>query len=79
MVYWDVCLELDPALSWIPCKLITGSLPAQYGFRTAGVIDIQTKSGAFQNGGAAEVFGAARHDCPSFEYGGADGKFNYFQ
>ena len=29
--------------------LITGALPAQYGLRTAGVLDIQTKSDAFNN------------------------------
>src|SRR5437879_6394146 len=28
-------------------SLITGSLPAQYGFRTAGIVDLHTKSGAF--------------------------------
>ena len=27
-------------------SLITGSLPAQFGFRTTGVIDIHTKNGA---------------------------------
>jgi outer membrane receptor protein involved in Fe transport len=60
-------------------SLITGSLPAQYGFRTAGIIDIQTKSGAFVNGGSGEVYGGS-HDTfrPSFEFGGAEGKFNYF-
>ena len=31
-------------------QVITGSLPAQYGINTAGVIDIHTKSGAFNNG-----------------------------
>lgn len=31
-------------------KLLTGALPAEYGYRTAGVIDITTKSG-FENGG----------------------------
>ncbi|RDJ94269.1 hypothetical protein B4Q13_15720, partial [Lacticaseibacillus rhamnosus] len=29
-------------------KLITGSLPAEYGLRSAGIIDISTKSGALQ-------------------------------
>ena len=29
--------------------LITGALPAQYGLRTAGVLDIQTKADAFNN------------------------------
>src|SRR6266404_3502754 len=37
--------------------LITGSLPAQYGFRTAGVVDIHTKSGAFEPGGVATIYG----------------------
>src|SRR6202162_2346660 len=31
--------------------LITGALPAQYGFQTAGVVDIQTKTGATNPGG----------------------------
>ena len=43
-------LELDPRFV-DSMQLITGSLPAQYGFRTAGIVDIQTKNGAFQNGG----------------------------
>ena len=47
-------LELDPRFI-NSLQLITGSLPAQYGFRTAGVVDIQTKSGAFENGGKGEV------------------------
>jgi outer membrane receptor protein involved in Fe transport len=60
-------------------QLITGSLPAAYGFRTAGVVDIKTKSGAFENGGNAEVYGGSYDTVrPSFEYGGADGKLNYF-
>ncbi len=28
-------------------NILTGALPAQYGLRTAGVIDITTKSGLF--------------------------------
>ncbi|HEY5232348.1 MAG TPA: TonB-dependent receptor [Verrucomicrobiae bacterium] len=71
-------LELDPRFV-DSLQLITGSLPAQYGFRTAGVIDIQTKSGAFENGGTAEMYGGS-HDTiqPSFEYGGSSGKLSYF-
>lgn len=34
---------------------LTGAMPAQYGFRTAGVVDIKTKTGAFANGGRSEV------------------------
>jgi outer membrane receptor protein involved in Fe transport len=71
-------LELDPRFVQ-SMQLITGTLPAAYGFRTAGVVDIQTKSGAFENGGAAEMY-AGSYDTirPSFEYGGMQGKWNYF-
>jgi outer membrane receptor protein involved in Fe transport len=60
-------------------QLITGSLPAQYGFRTAGIVDIQTKSGAFDRGGDASIYAGA-HDTvrPSLEYAGATGRLSYF-
>src|SRR5665213_2559156 len=71
-------LELDPRFV-DSMQLITGSLPAQYGFRTAGIVDIQTKSGAFVNGGGGEVYGGSFDTIrPSFEYGGSLGKWNYF-
>ncbi len=38
---------LDPRLAQ-SVRLITGALPAEYGDRTAGVIDIQTKTGLFE-------------------------------
>jgi outer membrane receptor protein involved in Fe transport len=70
-------LELDPRFV-DSLQLITGSLPAQYGFRTAGVVDIQTKSG-FENGGEVEMYGGSYDTLrPSFEFGGAEGKLNYF-
>src|ERR1700677_4380376 len=60
-------------------QLITGSLPAQYGFRTAGIVDIQTKSGAFDNGGTFEMYGGSYDTLrPSFELGGSKGNWNYF-
>jgi outer membrane receptor protein involved in Fe transport len=60
-------------------RLITGSLPAQYGFRTAGIVDLQTKSGAFEPGGALSVYGGSYDTIkPSFEYGGSKGNLNYF-
>jgi hypothetical protein len=37
-------------------ELITGALPAQYGLRTAGIIDITTKSGLYDNGGTVGVY-----------------------
>ena len=39
--------------------LITGALPAQYGLRTAGMLDIWTRSDAF-NGGTVGVYGGTR-------------------
>ncbi|MGH7954059.1 MAG: TonB-dependent receptor, partial [Limisphaerales bacterium] len=71
-------LELDPRFI-DSIQLITGSLPAQYGFRTAGVVDVQTKSGAFENGGEAEMYGGSYDTIrPSFEYGGSSSNLNYF-
>jgi outer membrane receptor protein involved in Fe transport len=70
-------LELDPRFV-NSMELITGSLPAQYGFRTAGIVDIQTKSG-FENGGEADMYGGSYETLrPSFEYGATQGKLSYF-
>ena len=71
-------MELDPRFVE-SMELITGSLPAQYGFRTAGVVNIQTKTGGFNDGGSVEMYGGS-HDTvrPSFEYGGTQGKWTYF-
>lgn len=58
--------------------LRTGALPAQYGLRTAGIIDITTKSG-FKNGGELSVYGGSNDTIePSIEYGGSTGQTNYF-
>jgi hypothetical protein len=71
-------LELDPRFVE-SMRLITGSLPAQYGFRTAGVVDIQTKSGAFDNGGEVSMYGGSFDTLrPSFEAGGRQGKWDYY-
>jgi outer membrane receptor protein involved in Fe transport len=60
-------------------ELITGALPAQYGLRTSGIIDIQTKSGAFDQGGSVGMYGGSRQWLqPSAEYSGSVGRFNYF-
>ena len=59
--------------------LITGTLPAQYGYRTAGVVDIHTKSGAFEDGGEAEFqVGTQATLQPSLTYAGHQGAWNYF-
>jgi hypothetical protein len=60
-------------------QFLTGSLPAQYGFRTAGVVDIHTRSGVFEPGGQVSMYGGSYDTInPSFEYGGSEGKLNYF-
>lgn len=60
-------------------SLLTGALPAQFGLRTAGIVDIQTKEGLLDNGGDVEFYGGQRSTIqPSFEYGGSEGKLNYF-
>jgi outer membrane receptor protein involved in Fe transport len=60
-------------------QLITGSLPAQYGLRTAGIIDITTKSGVFKNGGDVSIYGGSHGEIePSFEYGGSAGSLNFY-
>lgn len=61
-------------------SLIDGSLPAQYGFHTAGIIDIQTKNGVFNNGGTVSVYGGSHGEInPSLTYGGAaPSVVNYF-
>ncbi len=60
-------------------RLITGSLPAEYGFRTAGIVDIRTKSGAFEPGGSASLYGGSYDTFhPSLELGGSKGNLNYF-
>ncbi|HEV7385502.1 MAG TPA: TonB-dependent receptor, partial [Phenylobacterium sp.] len=58
--------------------LITGALPAQYGLRTAGIINITTKSG-FKDGGEASIYGGSHGVVtPSLEYGGSWGATSGF-
>jgi len=60
--------------------LITGALPAQFGLRTAGIIDIQTPSGnSLRQGGSVGIYGGSFSTvAPSFEYGGRTGNTEYF-
>jgi outer membrane receptor protein involved in Fe transport len=59
--------------------LLTGALPAQYGLRTAGVVDIQTKADAFNNSGSVGVYGGSHGTITtSLEYGGTVGQTQYF-
>ncbi|HYB69221.1 MAG TPA: TonB-dependent receptor [Candidatus Bathyarchaeia archaeon] len=59
--------------------LLTGALPAEFGLRTTGIFDIQTKSGAFDPGGYVGMYGGSHGWMqPSAEYRGSVGRFNYF-
>jgi outer membrane receptor for ferrienterochelin and colicins len=69
--------SLDPKVAQ-SVDLITGSLPAEYGLRTGGVVDIATKSG-LTNGGSITMYGGSRDEIePSFEFHGSSGTWTYF-
>src|SRR6202795_1525912 len=69
---------LDPRLI-SSLTLVTGALPAEYGLRTAGIIDLKTKSGVIDPGGSVSIYGGSHGTVePSFNYGGTAGSFNYF-
>jgi outer membrane receptor protein involved in Fe transport len=60
-------------------SLITGALPAQYGFQTAGVVDIQTKTGTTNPGLGLTMYGGSWGWLqPSFEYGGRAGPVDWY-
>jgi outer membrane receptor protein involved in Fe transport len=59
-------------------NLLDGALPAQYGLRTAGVVDISTPS-QFQPGGEVSLYTGSRSTVsPSIDYGGLHGSTQYF-
>jgi outer membrane receptor protein involved in Fe transport len=54
--------------------LITGALPAEFGLRTVGLVDITTRNDLFNNSGTASVYGGSHGTItPSVEYGGTFG------
>jgi outer membrane receptor protein involved in Fe transport len=60
-------------------SLLTGVLPAEFGLRTAGIIDIKTKDGVLDEVADVDFYGGQRGTTqPSFEYGGSKGTFSYF-
>src|SRR5262249_18422637 len=64
--------------SWIgSLSLITGALPAQYGLRTSGIVDITTAK--FDNVGQIGTYMGSRHTSNSnIQYGGTSGSTEYF-
>lgn len=59
--------------------LLTGALPAQYGEHTAGIVDIQTQTGAFDDGGRIGIMtGDNNTNEVSAEIRGHQGNFSYY-
>ncbi|WP_233140543.1 TonB-dependent receptor [Acetobacter sp. DsW_063] len=59
--------------------LLTGALPAQFGFRTAGVVDVTAKSGESLKHNQMSLYGGSYNTfVPSIQLGGQHGKLDYF-
>lgn len=55
-------------------SLVVGALPAQYGMRTVGLVDITTRADAFNNSGTVGIYGGSHGTItPYAEYGGTFG------
>jgi outer membrane receptor for ferrienterochelin and colicins len=60
---------------WERADIILGGMEAQYGNKTAMVVDITSKSGSRPGFGSAQIFGGSNQTLnPSFEYGGTIGE-----
>jgi outer membrane receptor for ferrienterochelin and colicins len=70
--------SLDPRLIE-SVTLVTGALPAEYGLRTAGIIDVKTKTDAIEPGGSVAIYGGSHGTVqPSISYAGGSGDIHYF-
>jgi outer membrane receptor protein involved in Fe transport/opacity protein-like surface antigen len=58
--------------------LLTGTLPAQYGLRTAGVVDITSRTFSVNTGNLNLYGGSRETSTPSFDYGGSFDNTQYF-
>ena len=67
--------DIVPPRAWERADIILGGMEAQYGNKTALVLDITSKSGTSPGSGSAQVFGGSNQTVnPSFEYGGTIGE-----
>src|ERR1700760_3580388 len=70
--------SLDPRLIE-SVTLVTGALPAEYGLRPAGIIDVKTKTDAIEPGGSISIYGGSHGTVqPSISYAGGSGDLPYF-
>ncbi len=59
--------------------LMTGTMPAQFGDRTAGIIDVTTKTGSQLNGTELSLYGGSYDTFnPSLQWGGTTSNLDYF-
>jgi outer membrane receptor protein involved in Fe transport len=60
-------------------NVITGALPAQYGLRLSGLVDIQTRTGVSDPSGLVSIYGGSHGTINSnLQYGGVSGNTEYF-
>jgi outer membrane receptor protein involved in Fe transport len=60
-------------------SILTGALPAQYGYRNAAVVDIQSKGADIENGGSIGFTGGSHgHAETTAEVGGTRGALSYY-
>ena len=70
--------ELDTRLIQ-SVTLVDGSLPAEFGFRTAGIVDVTTKAGDTLAHNELSIYGGSYDTYqPSAQFGGTAGKLDYF-
>ena len=60
-------------------EVITGALPAQYGYRTAGIVNMKTRTSAYEAGGDIGVQAGGNHTfAPSGTFHDSFGQLNVF-
>lgn len=72
--------DIVPPRAWERADIILGGMEAQYGNKSALILDITSKSGTRPGFGSAQLFGGSFQTVnPSFEYGGTVGeKVRYY-